>query len=248
MMNYRRALVPRILATLGVPSDGVLLIHSGIRGLSKQGYKAEEIIESTLEYMSEGTLLMPTMSWRSVTPSNPVFDELETPSHTGVLSEIFRTRYSTVRSLHPTHSVAGFGRNAGVLLAGHHLGTTPAPASSPYGLMRDYPAYILMLGVGIEMCTAIHHAEEMIAPEIYVKPMSDSECYTLRARDGREIPYKLRRHPRLPRKFDKFVSGFLAAGMQCGDVEGVPWSLIRVADLLKVTFSALLIDRNGTLG
>lgn len=236
-----------ILTTLDVPSDGVLLVHSGIRSLSQQGFRAEAIVESMLEYLHHGTLLMPTMTWRTVTPANPIFDELETPSHTGVLSEIFRTGYSTARSLHPTHSVAGCGRHAEALLAGHHLGTTPVPAGSPYGLMRDYQSYVLMLGVGMDMCTAIHHAEEIIAPEIYVKPMSEAESYDLRARDGRVIAYQLRRHPRLPRRFEKFVPNFVDAGMTCGEIGAVPWSLIRVADLMKVVCAALLTDRQATL-
>jgi len=247
-MNRESLVVNKILLALAVPTDGVLVVHSAMQALSRHGFKAEGIIESLIEYLHRGTLLMPTMSWRTVVPSNPVFDELETPSQTGVLSEIFRTSYSTARSLHPTHSVAGWGRDAAVLLASHHMGTTPVPASSPYGLIRDYPSYILLLGVGIEMCTAIHHAEEVIAPDIYVKPPSDSEYYELKARDGRIIPYQLRRHPRLQRRFDKFVPPLLAAGMQCGDIEGVPWSLIRVSDLMRVTFSALLVDRKATLG
>ena len=247
MAGRERAAMHGILATLDVPSDGVLLVHSGIRGLSRQGYKAEAIIESMLEYLHQGTLLMPTMTWRTVTPDNPVFDELETPSHTGALTELFRTRYSTARSLHPTHSVAGCGRHAGTLLAGHHLGTTPVPASSPYGLMRDYSSYILLLGVGMEMCTAIHHPEEMVAPEIYVKPMDQAEPYELRAHDGRIIPYSLRRHPRLPRRFEKFIPRLMAAGMKCGSLKDVPWSLMRVSDLMRIVFDHLLVDLHATL-
>jgi aminoglycoside 3-N-acetyltransferase len=247
MPMQERTFVRQILGSLHVPANAVLLVHSGIKGLNRQGYRAEAIIEAMLEYLHRGTLLMPTMTWRTVNPVNPVWDERGTPSHTGVLTEIFRARYSTARSLHPTHSVAGCGRDARVLLSGHHLGTTPAPAGSPYGLMRDYPAHILLLGVGMEMCTAIHHPEEMIAPEIYVKPMTDAESYTLKTREGRVIDYRLRRHPRLPRSFDKFIPELVAAGMQTGDIRGVPWSLMRVSDLMKIVFARLLDDPHATL-
>ncbi|MCX7153256.1 MAG: AAC(3) family N-acetyltransferase, partial [Proteobacteria bacterium] len=149
----------QILRSGRVPRDAVLVVHSAIAGLSRQGFRAESIIESLLEYLDAGTLLMPTMTWRTVTPQNPIFDEIATPSHTGVLSEIFRTQYATARSLHPTHSAAAYGAAARPLLAAHHLGDTPVPSTSPYGLMRDYPAHILMMGVGLECCTAIHHPE-----------------------------------------------------------------------------------------
>ena len=204
-MSKEQELVKNILCSLPVAKDSVLLVHSAIRGLSHQGYRAEALIEAMIAHVSGGTLLMPTMTWRTVTPANPVWDELATPSHTGIMSEIFRTGYATHRSLHPTHSVAGLGKYAQVLLAGHHLGTTPVPATSPYGLMRDYPSYILLLGVGLEMCTAFHHPEEMVAPDLYVKPIEESETYTLRTRNGSLLEYRLRRHPRLPRDFLKFL-------------------------------------------
>lgn len=235
-MSKERDLVEMVLGSLAVPDDVVLLVHSAIRGLSHQGYTAEGLIEAMILHLGNGTLLMPTMTWRTVTPSNPIWDEMETPSHTGVLTEIFRTEYSTHRSLHPTHSVAGYGKHAEVLLAGHHLGTTPAPATSPYGLMRDYPSYILLLSVGLEMCTAIHYQEEMIAPEIYVNPVTKAEPYVLKTRDKHNINYLLRRHLRLQRNFDKFIPDLIAAGMQTGEISGIPWSLMRASDLMQIGF------------
>src|SRR5471030_222268 len=98
-----------ILEGFGVPRNGVLVVHSAIATLSRQGLRAEGIIEAFLAHMAGGNLFMPTMTWRTVLPDKPLWDELKTPSHTGILSEIFRTRYATGRSLHPTHSVAGVG-------------------------------------------------------------------------------------------------------------------------------------------
>src|SRR5574342_581360 len=88
-----------ILERFGVPRDGVLVVHSGIATLSRRGFHAEGIIEALIDYMRDGNLFMPTMTWRTVTPENPNWDELETPSHTGVLTEIFRTRYACARSI-----------------------------------------------------------------------------------------------------------------------------------------------------
>lgn len=247
-MSQEHELVKKILCSLPVAKDSVLLVHSAIRGLSHQGYRAEALIEAMIAHVSSGTLLMPTMTWRTVTPANPVWDELATPSHTGIMSEIFRRYYATHRSLHPTHSVAGWGKHAQLLLAGHHLGTTPVPATSPYGLMRDYPSYILLLGVGLEMCTAVHYPEEMVAPDLYVKPMEESEPYTLRTRNGRVIEYRLRRHLRLPRDFLKFQPDLKTArGMTSGSHNGVNWNLLRLSDLLKLVFSRLIENSRATL-
>lgn len=249
MTGHREAEVfEQILRGGKVPSDAVLVVHSAIAGLSRQGHRAERIIETLLEYLRTGTLLMPTMTWRTVIPDNPVFDELNTPSHTGVLTEVFRTKYATARSLHPTHSVAGAGPAVKILLSTHHLGNTPVPATSPYGLMRDFPSYILMIGLGLECCTAIHHPEEVIAPDLYVKPLSTAETYTLRARSGESIQYLLRRHPRLNRDFPKFAARLAAKNqIQRGDIGGVPWTLVKANDLLREVTDALINTPHGTL-
>ena len=63
-------------------------------------------------------------------------------------------------------------------------GATPVSANSPYGLMREDPAYVLLLGVGLESCTAIHLPEETIAPDIYLRPAEQTEIYECRDRDG----------------------------------------------------------------
>ncbi len=241
MAGDEKTMLQGILGGFSVPDDAVLVVHSAIKGLSAAGYRAEAMIDALLAHLRHGTLLMPTMTWRTVTPANPVFDELATPSHTGVLTEVFRTRYATARSLHPTHSVAGVGPLVKTLLSTHHLGDTPVPASSPYGIMREYPAYILMVGVGLECCTAIHHPEEVIAPDLYVKPAAEAEAYELRARDGRVIAFHARRHRRLDRDFPKYAPILAAKGQYlAGEVAGVPWSIVRAADLLREEFARLV--------
>ena len=230
-----REAIGGILQAFRVPRDAVLTVHSAIGGLSRQGFRAEAMIETMLEHLKDGTLLMPTMTWRTVTPQNPVFDELQTPSHTGVLTEIFRTKYASARSLHPSHSAAGLGPLATALLSTHHHGTTPVPATSPHALTLAYPAYILFFGVGLEACTAIHHPEEVIAPELYVKPIEQAERYELRPRSGAPIAFLSRRHLRpRERNFPKYGPILAAKGeMLEGDIGGVPWKILRAKDLLS---------------
>ena len=78
----------------GVTGDGVLFVHSAFRQLGAAGFRAEAFIEALIDYMRAGTLVMPTMTWRVVTPANPWFDELETISHVGILAELFRRHYA----------------------------------------------------------------------------------------------------------------------------------------------------------
>ncbi len=247
-MTALRTQVSQILGSQRVASDGVLVVHSAFREISRAGVRAEEFCETLIEAMAGGTIIMPTMTWRTVNRENPVFDELNTPSHTGVLTEVFRTRYATHRSLHPTHSAAGFGPLASLLLSTHHEGTTPCAGNSPYGLMRDYDVWILMLGVGLECCTAIHHAEETVAPEIYVRPMAESETYDLIDRQGTVHKVRTRRHVRLPRDFPKFEPVLASAGtLTEGSLHNTRWILFPLQELYRILFKALVAHKYATL-
>lgn len=241
------ALLP-ILERFRVPRDGVLVVHSAIGALSRQGFRAEAMIEALLEHLVHGNLFMPTMTWRSVTLANPFWDEIATPSHTGVLTEIFRTRYAVARSIHPTHSVAGWGPAAQLLLSRHHVDTTPVSSNSPYGLMRDYDAYVLMIGVGLECCTAIHLPEEIINVELYVRPPEEAELYQCRDRHGIAHAVRTRRHPRLDRDFPQFVHPLAAQGLlETGSIHGCAYTIVALRDLLRQVFAALIEDPQATL-
>ena len=231
-----------------VPRSGVLVVHSAFGKLSRQGFRAEAMIEALLDHMHDGTLVMPTMTWRTVTAAQPHWDEIETASETGVLSEIFRTRHAAHRSIHPTHSAAAAGALADILVSRHHLDQTPVSENSPYGLMRPYDSHIVMLGVGLEACTAIHLPEELIAPELYLRPPDPAETYLCRDRHGQVHRVQTRRHWRLDRDFPKFgprlqARGLLAAGL----VGDCAYSVVSLADLLVTVTEAFTDNPRGTL-
>ena len=235
--------VEELLTAARVPGDGILFVHGAFRNLSSQGFRAEPFIEGLLRYMSAGTLAMPAMTWRIVTPQSPLFDEIATPSHVGVLAELFRQNYATGRSIHPTHSVSAAGRLASTLLSGHHLDNTPCSPNSPYGRAVGCEAHILMLGIGLERVTAIHHAEEMIAPEVYLQPPENAETYECRTREGIVHRVRLRRHIRLNRDFPQFTTPLEEKGrLRRGTLAGTPWMAVTQQDLLDEVAAALRRD------
>jgi len=231
------------LERLGIPRDGVLLVHSAFKGFAREGHDADAVVRTLVDYMAAGTLLLPTMSWRFVKPDKPVFDELQTPSNTGILTEIFRTRYASRRSLHPTHSVAGRGPLADEILGEHHLDETPCAGHSPFGLMTARDGWVMMLGISMDCCTLIHHAEEMNAPDLYVRPPSQREKYTCRDRHGKEVAMTLRRHLFLPRDYWQFQD-LLAAqgGVRVAMVDGIACRAFRAREMMEVA-SAVLRSR-----
>lgn len=208
----RAAVIQRMLEALEVPRDGVVMVHSAFKGFARDGYDADATLDALTDYMAPGTLLLPTMSWRFVKPDKPFFDELETPSNTGILTELFRRGRATRRSLHPTHSVAGRGALVDDLLGAHHLDDTPCSSRSPFGRLARHHGHVVMMGVGMDCATLIHHVEETIAPGLYLRPPEQRETYTCRDRQGRRVTVHLRRHLFLRRDYWQFQDRLAAAG------------------------------------
>ena len=238
-----RQAVAAWLKEAGIARGGVLFLHSAFRRLSARGFRAEAFIDGMLDYLADGTLVMPTMSWRIATPDNPFFDELATPSHVGIVAETFRLRNATHRSLHPTHSVGAAGRLAADLTSSHHLADTPCSPVSPYGKARRENAQIVMLGIGLERCTAIHLAEEEVAPDLYLKPPHEAVIYDCRDRRGIIQRVCVRHHLHLNRDFPQFTLPLAATGkLRRGSLAGTPWLACAQRDLLDIVFAALAAD------
>ncbi|UTW51650.1 AAC(3) family N-acetyltransferase [bacterium SCSIO 12827] len=224
----------------GVPRDSTLFVHSSFKACGREGGDPVNVLEAMLEYMAPGTLMLPTMSWRFVKPSDPFFDELKTPSNVGILTEIFRTRYADGRSIHPTHSVAAKGKDAAALLDGHHLDDTPCSANSPFGRLCQADGWVVMFGISMDCCTLIHHVEEIIAPDLYLQPVERTEHYNCRRRNGEEISVALRRHLFLPRDYWQFQDIIAADGkLSVFAIGNTVIRAFRARDLVSATTRVL---------
>src|SRR5512137_302949 len=92
------------LLELGVRPEGVLLVHSSLKALGPRAGGPAHVIAGLQRALGpRGTLLMPALSYASVTPEHPLFDLRTTPSCVGIIPETFRRMPGVLRSLHPTH-------------------------------------------------------------------------------------------------------------------------------------------------
>ncbi len=247
--SIEKTAVQSLVSACDIADNDVLIIHSAFAGLSHAGFRVEKFIEALLDAVDRLTLLMPAMTWRTVTPEQPCFDELETPSHVGVLTEVFRRDYATARSIHPTHSAAACGPRAGALTTGHQEGITPCPPHSPFGRLAGVGAGILLLGAEFESCTAIHCWEEEVAPDYYLRPLDTSAVYACKDRHGEVHRVLARRHYRLDRNFNKF-GPMLAERKELvsGDMAGTHWQFCRATALQALVREVLQRDPTGTVG
>lgn len=83
------------------------------------------------------------------------FGPKETPCSTGVIPETFRKRKGVMRSLHPMFSVAAIGSKAKEIVEAGSENVGEA-----WKKLLELDGYILLIGVGLEVCTAMHLAEE----------------------------------------------------------------------------------------
>jgi len=154
-------------ATLGLEKDDVLVVYSSLRSIGFVEGGPDTVIDALMEVVGPGgTLAFPTFTIagtmsETLAGGNFVFDPATSPSTVGRITEVFRHRPGVHRSLHPTHSVAAWGRLAREITATHLEDGTNFGASSPFGKLLQFDAKAVGLGVTFAPITFYHAYEDM---------------------------------------------------------------------------------------
>ena len=164
--------------SVGLANGCAVMVHTS---LSRLGYVcggAQTVIEALIETVGEeGTIMMPTQSWKNLDPEDgvhgdvereywqiirdnwPVYDKRMTPTNTmGAVAEMFRSWPGTLRSDHPARSVAAWGRYAEYLTANHDFSDIFGE-SSPLAKLYALDGDVLLIGVGYDKNTSLHLAD-----------------------------------------------------------------------------------------
>lgn len=170
--------IAEALAKVGVKKGQHIMVHTSLSSLGFVCGGAQPVIEALLEAVGEeGTIMMPTQSWKNLDPSTgvhweepeqwwqlirdnwPAYDKNITPTNTmGAVAEMFRTWPGTQRSDHPARSVAANGKHAVYLTDNHDLSNIFGEGS-PVGKLYELDGYVLLIGVGYDKNTSIHLAD-----------------------------------------------------------------------------------------
>lgn len=161
-MQYSKQDLKGQLAEAGLQGTDTILIHSSMKAIGEVEGGAEGVLDVWMEYFSRGLLLLPTHTWAQMGEAHPVYDPDVEESCVGLLTNLFRKRPGVRRSLHPTHSVAAFGREAASYVAGEENCNTPCTPGGCYDRLRQAEGKILLVGVGHERNTFIHSVEEVL--------------------------------------------------------------------------------------
>ncbi len=160
--NYNKQQLKGQLESMGLKGDETILIHSSMKSIGEVDGGADTVLDAWMEYFKDGLLLLPTHTWKTVNTDNPVYNPQTTPSCVGLLTNMFMKRDGVIRSLHPTHSMAGYGKNAAEYLAGEEYNNTPCTPGGCYDRLKDAGGKVLLVGVGHERNTYIHSVEEVL--------------------------------------------------------------------------------------
>jgi len=175
------------IAALGIGRGDGVLVHSSFDAFAGFVGKPTDVI-SELEKLvgPEGRVLMPTLPFGGTAVEYArqqlVFDVMRTPSRMGLLTELFRRSTDVTRSVHPTHPVAVWGRDAAAFAQGHHVANTPCGTGSPYARLLETDGKILLLGTGIGALTFFHTVEELLEKQLPQSPFTE-EVFCLQSRD-----------------------------------------------------------------
>ena len=190
------------LKEAGVAPGQTVMVHTSLSALGFVCGGAQPLIEALLETVgSEGTVMMPTQSWKNLDPTTgvhweepeswwqtirdnwPAYDKDLTPTNTmGAVAEMFRKWPGTLRSDHPARSVAAKGKYAQYLTENHDLSNIFGEGS-PIGKLYDLDGYVLLIGVGYDKNTSLHLADVRAA----YPGKHDSVEYSAIIEDGKRV-------------------------------------------------------------
>ncbi|WP_213591351.1 aminoglycoside N(3)-acetyltransferase [Paenibacillus woosongensis] len=162
----------------GVSNGQTIIVHTSLSRIGFVVGGAETLIRALLEIVGEeGTLVMPSQTWKNLDPATgvhwevspihwpiirehwPAYDKEITPAiGMGVVAEVFRKWPGAARSDHPARSFAAVGKHADYLTKEHDLSQIFGKGS-PIDKLYELDGHILLIGVGYDKNTSLHLAE-----------------------------------------------------------------------------------------
>ncbi len=162
----------------GIESGDTVLVHTSMRSIGWIVGGAVTAIAALMDAVTkEGTLVMPTQStengepsrwqrpavpenwWETIREEMPPYDPEITPTRKmGIIAETFRKYPRVFRSPHPQASFGAWGKMAQYVVEKHPVDDVFGD-NSPLGRLYDLDAKILLIGIGLNANTSLHHAE-----------------------------------------------------------------------------------------
>lgn len=181
LRSYDARQLKTALRRMGVSESDTLLVHSNFEPHSGFRGTPQDLVNALAELVGDkGNLLMVSIPFRGSSYDhlmlNKVFDVRKTLSMMGLVTEIFRRKKGTLRSLHPTHPVLAYGKDAAGLVEGHEKCLYPCGPGSPFDKFRAARGKILFFDVGFGSITFFHYVEHLLQAQA-PRPVYDERLF-----------------------------------------------------------------------
>jgi len=139
--------------------EGFVIIHSNLVPILKKKFNLKKFWKNLHKSIGKNkTILMPTFTFDL--RSSDTWDYSKTPSQTGILTEYFRKKISTRRTIHPIHSLAIFGPKE-KKVPDHYCKSSFGKGSTWEWLALNKNVCNLSIGIGLDGgATICHYPEE----------------------------------------------------------------------------------------
>jgi len=177
------------LKRMGIVESDTLMVHINFN--PENGFQGTplDMVNALAELVGEkGNLLMVSIPFRGAAYDylalNKPFNVKKTISMMGLVTEMFRRREGTLRSLHPTHPVLAFGKDSQWLVAEHDRCLYPCGPGSPFDKFRQLKGKILFFDVGFGAITFFHYVEDLLKDRLPF-PVYDDRLFSVNAVDSK---------------------------------------------------------------
>jgi len=177
------------LKKMGIVESDTLMVHVNFN--PENGFQGTplDLVNALAELGGEkGNLLMVSIPFRGAAYDylalGKGFNVKKTLSMMGLVTEMFRRREGTFRSLHPTHPVLAYGKDAERLVADHERCLFPCGAGSPFEKFHQLKGKILFLDVGFGAITFFHYVEDLLKERLPF-PIYDERLFSATVTDSK---------------------------------------------------------------
>jgi len=155
------------LTRIGITATDSLMVHANFGPDSGFQGAPLDLVNALVDLVGEkGNLLMVSLPFRGAAYDylalGKRFNVKKTISMMGLVTEMFRRKEGTLRSLHPTHPVLAHGKDAEWLVADHERCLYPCGPGSPFEKFHRLKGKLLFFDVSFRSITFFHYVEDLL--------------------------------------------------------------------------------------
>lgn len=253
-LSYDATKLKAALRSAGIGERDTLLVHSNFEPDSGFQGSPQDLVNALADVVPQGNLLMVSIPFRGAAYDylalNKPFNVRKTMSMMGLATEMFRRREGTLRSMHPTHPVLAYGRDATWLVADHERCLYPCGAGSPFEKVHQLHGKLLFFDVTFQSITFFHHVEDLLKQRLPF-PVYDERLFSVPAVDANGANHVIRTYAfskGVRRAADKLEAEMQRRGMiREGRVGNSRFQLVTTADVVAC-FTAMVEAGNLPYG